>query len=1639
MKLFRKSMSVFLAVLLLVTACIPALHGAAAVIVYSEQYAALATLLANEHVRNLENYEIENKKSDDIVTEGFNTDAGAFSYKHTVYAKDDVENSILKAANRFYYIAESIMSYDCGIGIDTADKLYKEVLANVKEYFDTVKESGWLDMDNQPAKPTLSEKQKFEEVMQQLGGRFDKDNLITMGVKYYYSEDIDFYLNVYGERYYPTDDELAVYEEAYAELFDAGVVEPTINDMTERGINFVKASPYDYYNVETVINYFMGTGTYMNAGNWYHDFNFIVNTDTETVLMNMDSLDDYSDNTITVTTGIYFFRYQRQYATNGTTAEYYFKKVNLSDIYVRYGTEYDLARTPALLPYLEEGEGTVGQASMLYTVEHKDETTIPQMQSMNNLFKAVFNSKPAAEYVGEYYVGNTWDSQFLLFTNDQLEHLDEYKQTVNQIDLFVLRQYAESLTQLYSNEVLVHLFPGTIGNIKTMQYLITSGKQAPTRTVRGTATYTADVKKLDSIVYQFDALFTNEDVMATVNMFLGDTMDELFAGTLAEGNTYNTAQDLVKVLLKGMLYSDDMCTTIVSAIYPMIANLLLDLFASAEGFEGTLNSLVDWALESLDAALTPGDLADYLTEYPYAYAALKAAGSSMDSWNNVRWGNVTWEKGDGTKITDRETFAAALSATFRGLRVAVLCLFCDDAYWSLELLQVGDGKGLASVVEQAGYKDLLLPLLEALGLEQASNAVNNDNLAAGLCYSADDYRVRAREERLNGDSYLMDILMPLLKWVEEIVAIKPIETVCNLLPNLVNFIIRDTGDNLLDCIGKVELDIEIFFGAGSVYSTSIAALLGDIAAGLDSLNHLLADMIGFSTKDEEGNEIPYYLPKIHEKKLIECGTVNEKHTVDVEHPGYVFLFLLRFVLTAVGYRYDINNDKLPYVIECFGIDLNSELFMGMTFGDLIYNIMLHPDEALCALLELFYSNENGNYYEYIDYTYPLHQINYYTDTLLNPTLNPSLSYGAKVLYSEMWTQEMATEVVSDLGPLADNVLKLIGIEGMENGLGAFLEDLIYGYISDDTVNLLFNMLYQLLSGVDGTLGDINIIALLDYVFSVEFTPDRAARRVYMMLGYEPEVVIPDAEVKPEEGTTTPEEGTTTPEEGTTTPEEGTTTPEEGTTTPEGGSNSDAEKVEPLKPYTTLYSMSTWEDVFMPYTFNPDLGKDERVLTDANFNWGVDEAEKHGLTKGEAFIRVLSALLSPASFIFEFLMLDQPLNVFGLVSLPSYAGYQYTFIALLELLTCPADKIVSYREYYEKTIVLKETGEQANIDLAECNTFYYFLRPILGLVDKAIADPVSTVFNLLPNLMFFISIGGMNDLINNLVHFAYILLDIVKPIFNAYDLVNSLLSNIDLGGFVLNLSLPLDIDFNSIISSLLSTMLGDMIVLGTREVVDENGNVTEENITLTLPYIDFYTLCAGKLARFDSKEMRRIVRLDAAGGGDLLTALLRLVISVLFIDENIDALISLLLNVSSNLDEYDKETMSMLLAELGVLMEDFDTADIVMLVLYHLITKLTSLSTTLVDLLADSGLTIMDLVAVFGQIEGVDDIGIIIDFIGNLGGDNEFQPDNNEDGVPDDPQSGGGVDNGTAVMSIFDKIRLFFEKIIMFLKKTFGFA
>ncbi|MBR3954870.1 MAG: hypothetical protein IKJ63_05315 [Clostridia bacterium] len=1495
MKLFQKSLSVLLTAVLLLTACLPAFSGAAAVVAYEEQYKALATLLADEHVRDLNHYEVESQVVDDVITEGFNTEAGAFTYYHTVYAEDNAQSAILKAANRFYYIAESLMSYTYGNGIYTAELLYKEVLGNL--------ESCFADM--------------FAEA---------------------------FYVDARGNRYAPTETELAAYAEACRQLAAENVAQPTFAQLAERGVKFAEVSAYEYYNVETVISYFMATGTYITSANWYHEFDFIVRTDMDTVLLAIDSLATCADTDIAITTGIYSFRYQRGVDSLGSTAQYCFKPTELADIYAAYSKTYALGAQPAALAFVGQDSDAAGQAANLYTAIAEDTATIPELIAINNAFNAVFTSVPADAYIDGSYVGKTWDSQFLQFADDELNTMQEGTFSIAGQDLYTLRGYAEKLTNNYSDAVVLHLFADTIGNIKTLQNLLTSSQQIPVRTVRGDVTYTADIEKLNFVVTELDELLRNEDVTAFGNIFFGAAVRDFLGIAPDAALPYNNIAQLGELFVKKVLYTDAFCTTIVQVVYPKIANLFLALFESdAERLAAVLQSDV--------VALTPGKLADDLAEYPAAKIALEKAG--MNDWNTVDWAAIDWTKNDGTPLNSRDAFVDALAAVFSGLHAAALCLLCND---NTSLCFNIDDLSLA-FDGQTGYADLIIPLFEVLGLAPASA---NEELTAGYYYTADVYAARATTE-----TYVADILLPILMWLEEIVVYNPIATICALLPDLAKFFSSENEGTLLACLKKIKLTVKA--GDNVIGEADLVTLLGDTAKVFDSLNHLAEKFAGLFVN----NGIAYSLPKLNEEKLAKISAMTENKT------GYAFLYLMRYVLTAIGYRFDVTNPNLPYLVECFGINLESELFEGVTVADFVCNVMLHPDEALCALLEFVYPNEEGNYYNKKAYTYSLNPIDYRTDTLWSVTLNPNHTYGTKVVYSDMWTAEMAGEVVADLDQLTNNVLRLLGVKGMENGLEAYLRELIYGYISNETVNKLFNLIYQLLCGVNGTVGGVDLIALIDHSFGVEITPALVASRVTEMLG---DVSVDGAQS-----------------------------------------------------YKNLAEFNTWTDVF------------NDGQSSVSFDWGVDKAKD----KGETFIRVLSALLSPISFLFEYLLLDQPLQAFDFACLPSYAGYQYAFIALLELLTCPAEKILTYKTYYEQTILQKET----NPDRAECNTFYYLLSPVLGLVDKLIETPIATVFNLLPNLMFVMSTGAINDLINNLLHVVYVLFDIAKPVVNMFDILDELFSDISFAGVKLNLNLPLQINFNTVADALISSVLGETIVIGTREVTDENGNVTTEDILLTLPYIDFYTLCTGSLERFASKEGRKVVRLNASGGGDLLTVLLRLAVSVFFVDGNLSALLALLFNISPKLDEYDKETVSMLLGELGGMMEDFDSADIVLLVLYHLVTKVTDLSTTLVDLLADSGITILELVAILGSIKSVDDLGIIIDLIGSLG-EKQDPPadDDDESGESGEPGEGADGDEGEqppadkdeggpldVIMSLFDKLKAFFDKLILFLKKSFGMA
>ncbi len=1581
----KKILSVFLAAVMLFSVMSLGFTGVAAEIDYDAQYRELALALKNEHVRELTNYAITNTTLDN-GTEGFDQEARGFAYDHRVVAQDNAEGDILKASNRFYYIAESLMSYKYGVGCYDGTTLLEHVTDRIKPYFAST--SG--------------------EVI---------------------------YEDFYGERYYPTEEEIAAYNNAVNNIIAVGA-QVSQATLTEFGIYFIEMDDWAYYNVETVLKYFMGNVIKINTGNWYHRFAFVVETSVNTILENSGGI-EYLGDELLLRTAVYEFDYQEEYNESMSKAYYCFAPITLDQVYGDFAADFNW--TDGGCADLTVGVNPIakyGQASSYMIRVTPDNETIDYLRTCG----ATFDKYIMAKYNSD--TNTRWDSQFVTWSDA----------TVNaHADTPVILGYAADLSSNYSNKALQAAFGDKLGNMVTLAYLFKTSRSDPTRTVRGTAQYVASADKLDDIIHDIDALISpNENetddvkisnrVATVLSMFLD------VGGLLGIEETidYSTLEDLIGKVLNQLVFTDSIVNMLVELLYPMIVNLLVENLGGIDVIGGVAVDLVEDIIDNNGLALYPNKLASlintrYGSKYDVAEQILNNAGGS---WENVNFGGLTWGLDSVPASGKAEAFVEALCAGLSGFNNLLVCFLCgNDDYINTDRQDIDGAKfgklydielvgGLAWLHSQGLYTKLFIPLYRVLGLQDGV-----DFLSAGDFERAVDKNVT---------TCLENALRPIIRFVTEYVAKRPIETVMKLVPNLVHFLSRkgttpltkvskwetpsfgsdQEGShdgfeelqtyNLLDILDHTYLSIvgsTLLFGA-NLYTTSIAGLIGSGTLGmLSSLGSLLNELISFTydtdvvaseniacyyndsgvivlpdsteyalnpskypyaameywsdasnTKFSLSEDAdhpfrhdnvtyvaePFFIPAIPEEKLISCGDVNPTYnTIDVEHPGLVFKFLLRYVLSALGYKYDLNKPELPTLIECLGLDISGELFMGLSLGDIITNVMLHPDEAICALLELFYSNETGNFFTHDSYTYPVEPIDYHETTLLNKTINPTLTYGADVKYSQYWTKEYANDFVASLGPLAEDVLVMLGLEGMEDGLGAFLENMLNENVfNNDLINTLFNLIYQLIATLGESTG-IDIAAILDSVLDVSFSPITIARAIEKMLGFE-------------------------------------------------------------TPATrTIRGLDDWLQLFAAgYETDPVTGEQTLIIEDVDLDWGlaVDEetgttlAESNGLSRADTFLRVVSSLLSPAAFVFKFLFMDQPLSILGLINLPSYAGYQYAFIGLLEALSCP--DILTYEDYYKAA---------QDPDCGDAYVIYNLFAPLLGLIEKVYEDPVNTVLNLIPNLLFFISVGGLNDFVNNLVHFAYVLLDILKPIINGYDLLGGLLSNIEISGMSLNLSLPLDIDVNSLISELLGALVGDALVI--------------EGVSIKLPYIDLYTLCVGSLVPFTSKELRTIARLNPAGGGELLTALLRIVFEVLFMDENHDALTQIIANLAGEgkLDEYDEETLYMVIDGLFDLIEEYEVLDMVIFAVYMLISKLVPIADMLAPRFQATGLSITDLIDSASDTDA---------FIANI---SLLLKDPNEPEIPDT------TTDGEAVMSLLDRLKAFFEKIKLFFQQLFSFA
>lgn len=1578
----KKLLCVLMATVMLLGAFSVGFTGAAAEIDYDAQYRLLSQSLQNEHVRELTNYTVTNTTLDN-GTEGFDQEARGFAYDHRVVARDNAAGDILKASNRFYYIAESLMSYKYGTGCYDASTLVKYISEKIKPYFASTAGSG--------------------EVI---------------------------YEDFYGERYYPTAEEEAAYKKAVMDITAIGA-EVTQSTLTSFGIYFMEMDDWSYYNVDTVLKYFMGNVLKINTGNWYHRFSFIVETSVDNILEECEGIESIGTSSLTLRTAVYQIDYQKEYNESMSKAYFSFAQPSLEKVWENYAEEFGFNKTADDLTKPVNGfPGLLrdGQASAYMIKVSYDTTTVPYLQQAAQKFDS---------YISTAYDASTntkWDSQFVTWSDETV---------TNHADTPIILAYASDFGNNYSNAALKAVFGKRLGNMVTLVYLFKTSRSDPTRTVRGTATYTATAEKLDDIIYDLDALVSpNENetddvkisnrVATVVSMFLnvGDLLG--IKGDI----DYSTLEDLIGKIIQHLVYTDSLISMLVELLYPMIVELIQEYVVDALGsIGGLVGNIIDDLIDSLQLAIYPNTLASLLTKrYGDKYAiAAQILNNAGGDWTEVNYDGMVWGVDDAPTEDRAEVFLDALCASlcgFTNLLVAIMCGNYDYRNDDRSDFKDGDfGKyydakllgSAAWLVSQGLYTKLFIPLYRVLGIPEEY-------------YLTDKvYEQMVDQSR---DNCLYYAVKPLITWINECVAKKPFQTIMELVPNLVHFLSRegqvdlkyksDWKDpnflawgnqddchkgfsqlqtyNLLDIIDNTYLSI-VALGSNFGMNWTLTELIGAKNLKLlDSLNALLNDVISLEYdtdqianvnvacySDNEGNVVlptsteyalnpskylnshtvyyadasntklsltkdadhpfehqnityyakPYYLPAVPEAKLISCGEVykpTEWNTIKVDHPGLVFKFLLRYVISAVGYRYDQNLEDLPSLIECLGLDLSDELFNGLTLGDIIDNVMIHPDEAICALLELFYTNEYGDLYNHKAYTYPVENINYHETTLLNKTINPTLTYGADVKYSKYWTKEYANDFVSSLGPLVEDILIMFGLEGMEDGLGAYLENMLNEYVfNNDLVNDLFNMIYQLLAGLNESVG-MDIEGLLDAVLDVNFTTITVARAVEKMMGYE-------------------------------------------------------------TPATrAIKAVDSWAELFDGgYTIDPITGEKTPIVQDVDLDWGIDTAEEKGLSRGDAFLRTVSALLSPAAFALKFLFMDQNLEVLGLITLPAYAGYQYAFIGLLEALSCP--DILTYEDYYKASL---------DTECGDANVIYYLFYPLLGLLDDVYEDPVDTILNLIPNLLFFISIGGLNDLINNLLHFAYVLLDILKPIINAYDLLDGLISNIDISGLNINLTIPLDVDVNSLVSDLLGTLVGDALTI--------------EGVSIQLPYIDLYTLCVGTLEKFTSKEVRTTVHLNGAGGGELLTALLRIVFEVLFMEENHKALSQIIANLAGEgkLDEYDEETLYIVINKLIGLIEEYEVLDIVLYAVYMLITKLVPIADELAPRFQANGLTLNDL------IDSVDDEELFMENIKLL------LKDPNETEIP------GTATDMDAISSLLERLKAFFEKIRIFFEKLFTF-
>lgn len=882
-----------------------------------------------------------------------------------------------------------------------------------------------------------------------------------------------------------------------------------------------------------------------------------------------------------------------------------------------------------------------------------------------------------------------------------------------------------------------------------------------------TEDYEVDEDDMETIIAVFDDLLTDPDVLLLLADVLG-----LDVSDYDEFNLY----EVVIGLIEDMLFSDSIVNMVMYYIYPMVGEYFVIDLPTTYDYSGidvaidyNFDTLADLVYDEGNLAITPYYAASAMgnSQFPDVYTALVEAddnwyaSSIYDGFEDAfafNWGiddaKASNEAGK-TDIDVYDLFVNAMGSALEGLYPFLAALLLGQEWDDIDTHSIGTATALYVVP---------LDITLTLGATANDGYVN----ALGAIYEVLGYYGYHTAEWISNTSNIgnatdmVDMLFTDIYALLENLLEEPITNIINALPSLIYTLMCDVVQDLLRLIYTcVEYSAAADI-AGDVMADTIPVDIGDMInladMGLDLSGGLsgLLEMFGIE------------LYNFNEGLLASLGTVSS--TTVTNRNWFVY----------DTSTYNATSGVLESVVSalpsgtCYSIEANT--------GDVLYYVLTYivdslKNGSLYDLLGAFLDEDTiAMVEEYVSYTGIADETIDSGDIvaalveLFLPVYNYGVDEDGEVIrYDEYFTMPAITDthVDTEYTTADDETITVPYGYYYDESTGLFMpvedtDESIYteywteetaDFVTDDLVNYISET--ATLFGLDETATEL-ISTTVDDLLGSFVTNDM----LDTILGYIQPLVQEYAIDDP------------------------------------------------------TYSMII--ELAGPFIDTVDVaGIIDHILT---FEY---EAIEDGDV--EAFTQVLIELLEPLVPILDFVLvsyldgeyvevLDEDGNLVdewvgssislydGAISLLGYNGYESALIPLLEALGCDSAYMLSYEDYLEAD---NETKLHAILD------------PILGLITDYVTNSedeyaIYGLFDLIPNILYFVQYGGLNEVIDNILTPVYAALDTIRPIYNVTitfagynftalisDLVNELIASADIENYA-----EIEIDISEILTNFL---------------------------------------------------------------------------------------------------------------------------------------------------------------------------------------------------------------------------------------------